>query len=304
MKLTAFSFLFFLLTSPPADVNLQYQFKVGDRYEYVQESKQTTKQSFPGMGDVNMEAVIAGTMEMAVVELTQQGAKFEAKYSALKMNINSVIMAMSMDSNGDQEENSNKIMKAMMNKPFYFFMNTNGVVEKVEGTENLYSGFNDIGLDKSAVEATRKALSQTLNDESVATILTNGFVTYPGKKVKQGDTWKTESKQVVSFPINFQSNWSLSKLEGKNANVTSSSTITTVDKDKVISLNGMKAKSDMSGTQTVDGSVDVTTGWPTTVKVDTQLKGNMTLLAGGMIPQDMVVPMDMKIVTTYTIKKK
>lgn len=307
MKFQLIIFLFVLsgFGTPLADVNLKYSFKVGDQYEYHQHSKQISKQTFQGMGEMKLEADIIGVMEMKVLSLTDKGAKIEAKYAKLKMDTKSTMLNMSMDSDGSQDETSNKIAKAMMGKTFTFTMNATGAVEKVEGAENLYSGFGSIGLDESTLAGHKAMMQQTLNDKSLEAILSNGFITYPDKKVKEGDTWTSQTMQTTSFPFQIDNTWSLGKVNGNQATVSSDAKMATVDKEKIMSLpNGMKSKTDLSGKQLVSGLIDVKTGWPTEVKVSSSLKGNMTLLAGGVIPQDMLVPMEMQIETTYTIKKK
>lgn len=300
--------LLFVLTGfnvPVADVTLKYSFKVGDRYEYVQLSKQTSKQSFPGMGEIVMDVDISGMMDMKVLAVTKEGATMEARYLKLKMETRSAIINLSMDSDGAQDNTYNKVAKSMMDKPFTFTMKANGMVEKVEGAENLYSGIGAIGLSESEIAANKAMMQQSLNDKSLEAILSNGFITYADKKVKEGDTWNSRTMQTTSFPFQVDNTWSLTRLEGSTATVSSDAKMATVDKDKILLMpNGMKSKTDLAGTQLVSGIVDVKSGWPTEVKVSSALKGNMTLLAGGVIPQDMLVPMEMQIETTYTIKKK
>jgi hypothetical protein len=80
---------------------------------------------------------------------------------------------------------------------------------------------------------------------------------------------------------------------------------TTTDKEKTINLpGGIKAKSDLAGRQASKSTVDVKTGWPTTLEVLAEIKGKMTLLAGGMIPEDMDVPMEILSESSFTITKK
>ena len=67
---------------------------------------------------------------------------------------------------------------------------------------------------------------------------------------------------------------------------------------------GLKAKTALSGKQAMKSKIDVKSGWPTKMDVLSELKGTMTLLAGGMIPEDMDVPMEILSETSYTITKK
>ena len=72
--LLAFSF-------PPADVKLQYEFKVGDEYLWSQSTKQTVKQSIMGM-DQTMTNDISGEYHRHV--LTHRGnSRFHLRFRAI-----------------------------------------------------------------------------------------------------------------------------------------------------------------------------------------------------------------------------
>jgi hypothetical protein len=293
-------------TTPAPEVNLQYKFKVGDEYEYIQASKQNAVQTLPGMGETKMEGNLGGTMILKIKSVDANGsARIETQYSKLKMVTTSFIMSMSLDSEGSQEEDGNKIMKSMTGKTFFFTLTKAGKVENVEGVENLYSGLGSLNLDEGVVTNTRKALQQTINDKSIKTLLENGLISYPEKAVKDGDQWNTSSVQAVNFPMKIENKWTLASSDASTANITCAGDLSTIDKEKINNLvNGMKSKSDLTGTQNVDGKVDIKTGWPKEVKIISNLKGKMTLLQGGMIPMDMEIPMTVKIETNYSIVKK
>lgn len=291
---------------PAGEVNLKYKFKAGEEYEYVQRSKQNAVQNLPGMGEMKMDGNLGGTMILKIKSVDEKGtARIETQYSKLKMVTNSFIMSMSMDSEGSQEEDGNKIMKALTGKTFFFSLTKTGKVEDVEGVENLYSSLGSLGLDSDVVSKAQKTLKQTINDKSIKTLLENGLVSYPDNAVKAGDSWNTSSVQAVNFPMTIDNTWSLKSADGSVAVVSCNGNLKTIDKEKVNNLvNGMKSKSDLNGTQTVSANVDVKSGWPKDVKIISDLKGTMTLLAGGLIPQDMEIPMTVKIETDYSIIKK
>lgn len=308
MKILFLTFIAFVISSfgSAPDVSLQYRFKVGDEYEYIQVSKQNSVQNLPGMGEMKMDGILGGTMLMKIRSIDEHGAaRIETQYTKLKMVTNSFIMSLSMDSEGSQEEDGNKIMKSMTGKPFFFTLSKTGKVEKVEGVENIYSSLNALELDDDVVNKTKKTLQQTINEKSIKTLLENGLLSYPEKSVKTGDKWNTSTVQAVNFPMNIDHTWSLKDSDGTTATVLSEGKLTTIDKDKVNNLvNGMKSKSDLAGTQNVNGRVDIKSGWPKEIKIVSDLKGTMTLLAGGLIPQDMEIPMTVNIETNYTIVKK
>jgi hypothetical protein len=67
--------------------------------------------------------------------------------------------------------------------------------------------------------------------------------------------------------------------------------------------NGIKAKTNLSGKQSTKSKVDTKNGWPTETKVLSEIKGTLTLLAGGVFPSDMEVPMEIVTESTFLITK-
>ena len=50
--------------------------------------------------------------------------------------------------------------------------------------------------------------------------------------------------------------------------------------------------------------VNVKTGWPSEINALSEIKGDLTLLAGGPIPEDMKVPMVITSESTFKVVKK
>ncbi|HEY9047322.1 MAG TPA: DUF6263 family protein, partial [Ohtaekwangia sp.] len=225
-------------------------------------------------------------------------------YSKIKMlmKMPAPMGDIAMDSEGDAENMQNKLMKSMTQKPFFIFMNKQGAIEKVEGTEKLYSGISEIGLDAAAAEQAKQSLQQALSEQSIKASIEASLIQYAAVKVKTGDTWKNSVSTALSFPMQINNTWKFENLEGSIATVNSDGIIVTTDKEKVITVNGLKAKVDFTGHQMTKGKVDIKTGWPSEMQLVSEIKGTMKLLAGGMIPSDTDVPMTILSEGTFTIK--
>jgi hypothetical protein len=308
MKSIRFILLFLIAssftTNPAKPLKLQYAFAVGDNYEMTQVSKQTIKQTIPGMGEMTIDVALEGVMNLKVVELTATGAKIETTYSKVKVSTKSPMGDVVMDSEGPADNMQNKMVKAMTMKPIFIFMNKRGNIEKVENTENLYSGLNELGLDEAGLAAAKQSMQQALGEGSIKGSIEMVLNSYPETALKVGDTWKNSIASASSFPMNSENVSTLSKLEGTTGNIDTDGTIATADKEKILPVNGMKAKADLTGRQMMKTVINVKTGWPTEVKTISEIKGIMTLLAGGQIPEDMPIPMEIAGESTYTIVKK
>lgn len=309
MKQFRFLALFFVLTAfafPAKDVKLQYKFKVGDAFQWEHTTHRTIKQSIPGMGDVNVDVNEAATLELKIAELTSTGAKLEAFYVKLKSSTKSTMGSADMDSEGSQDSAPNKVMKSMMNKKFFIKLSKNGVVESVEGSENLFSEFGTLGLDEATLNAMKQQFEQTLGNESQKASFAAVIVNYPDQKLKAGDTWKVNTtSNAMNFATKIENTMTLKSFDAAKGVVGLDGTIATTDKERVISLpNGIKSKLDVSGRQASTANIDVKTGWATDLKSVQEFKGTMTLLAGGMIPTDMEVPIEFVTESDYKFVKK
>lgn len=306
MKALRFVVLVFIacaFTNPTKEVKLEYIFKVGDVHEWIQTTKQTITQSVPGAGEMSVNISLDGAMQLKVVALTATGAKVETTYSKIKMlmKMPAPMGDVTMDSEGADDTMQNKMMKTMTKKPFYIFMNKQGMIEKVEGTENLYSGISELGMEPAAAEQAKQSLQQAMSEQSIKASIEMSLMQYPTAKVKTGDTWKNTVSTALNFPMQINNTWTFEKLEGTVASITSDGIVVTIDKDKTTTINGLQAKVDLGGRQMTKGTVDLKTGWPTKMEVLSEIKGKMTLLAGGMIPQDTDVPMEILSESTFTI---
>lgn len=290
---------------PVAEVKLVYRFTKGDQYEWSQVTSQVTKQDIPGMGELTVNLEIRGAMLLRIDQVSSAGARVEAKYTRLKVSSNAPLMNLNMDSESDEVTLNNKMVKSMVGKVFYFTLSEHGKISGLEGTENLFSGLNDLGLDEASLANARQLMKQTLSPESLKASLQMGLLTYPEKNINPGERWTSKSTLAMNFPMEVSNDWLLKKVENDEATIESDGVLATVDKEKITALpNGIKSKIDLSGRQALVGKVRLASGWPSEMKLLSEIKGKMILLAGGMIPEDMDVPMEITTESRFTITKK
>ncbi|MFZ6012838.1 MAG: DUF6263 family protein [Bacteroidota bacterium] len=292
--------------TPADDVKLKYTFLKGEEYQWSQVVSQTIKQSFGGMDQI-IENTIRAVLKIKVIEVTPTGAKLETQYinMAMFMKMPAGMGDMTLESDGPQDKSENKVMKALTGKPFFVHMSGQGKIEKIENIENLWSGLAGAGLEQQQLALMKQQLQESLGEKSIRNSFENGFIVYPDKTVKVGDKWSQKTGMPGNFPLLLDNNWSVTSIAKDVVKFSSEGTIVTTNKDQLVSLpNGLKSKVDLSGGQKLYSSVDPKTGWPKEVKSTSEMKGTLKLLAGGMIPQDMDVPMSILTESTYTIIKK
>jgi hypothetical protein len=304
LYLLLFGFICLAFTAQPVDeIQLEYQFKVGDEYSWAQSKRNSVKYSFMGI-DQEMNNNMHGEYHLRVNEVTAKFSKIEVQFKKLKTSSKSLIGQMSMDSDSPEETTGNKMVKAIIEKPFFVYLNTRGEVQKTEGTENLFSEIKDPGSDDKEQQLMYAFLKQFLSEPALKANFKEAFVVYPENKVKQGDSWDVTMQPGMNFPMILENRWNVVEILPVMANLTANGKIKTTDKNQSIEFAGIKARADLAGSQTGKTNVSLKSGWPSKQEAIADLRGTMTFLAGGMIPTDMEVPVEVLYKAVNVMKKK
>jgi hypothetical protein len=291
---------------PEKEVTLEYKFTIGEQYALIQTSKYTVKQDIMGIEQIT-ENALSGSVMFKVVNITPTGAKLEAQYTSLTMLMKlPAVPAFKFDSDGPQDKTENKVMKSMLNKPFYLTLSKQGVVDNIEGEENLWSGFDELGLDQNQMANMKKMFEQNFGKTSIKSSFEMGLPNYPEKKIKIGDQWKNKSGVGVNYPIQSENTWQMISFNNEVVNLEASGVVTTINRDQVIDIPmyNLKSKIDLNGTQKINSDINIKVGWPNNVKIFSTVKGNMTLLGDGLMPTDLEVPVEIIVESTYKVIKK
>jgi hypothetical protein len=299
--ITTILFISFAFTLP--DVRLEYSFKTGDQYEWIQTAKQSITQSIPAMGEIKIDVNSDGAMQFRVMEVKGSTAKIEAQYTRLKVVSKSLMGNINLDSESEDNSEQNKIVKSIVRKPFFFELSKNGKVDNITGTESLSSAISS--GEGQPQGGGKQMLEQFVSPASIKASLEMTFLTYPESKIAEGHQWKNSVNLPINFPMVMNNTWNLKKIEGAVATIEGDGELTTTDKEKITTLpNGIKSKADLNGRQALAAKVNSKTGWPSEIKILSEIKGKMILVAGGMIPEDMDVPMEISSESKFTITKK
>jgi hypothetical protein len=294
------------LTVPVAkDISLSYNLKVSDRFELRQKTDQKIVQTVMGMNQTGNNAY-DGTIDMRVVSIESDRIRIEAKMTRLKSHIKNFLNEITLDSDGEVDDSSRKIVRAIMNQPFFVTLSKAGKIEKVEGVENLWAAVDKLDVPEEDKDKVKATMGQMINESSFKNGLGQAFLMYAGRGVQPKETWTTESGIPADFPVRATNTWFVESVTGGQAIVNGDGIFKTTDKEKIVTLPGgeMKAKVDLSGTQKVKGVAMVKTGLPENVAIDGKLSGTILLLAGGMLPMDIEVPISIETHTDYTFSKK
>lgn len=292
-------------SAPPAkEWLLIYNLRKGDRFELHQKTEQKVIQTIMGMdqkGSNSYDGVIA----MQVLSNEDGNIRLEAKMTRLKTHMKNFMNENAMDSEGDSDVTSNRVVQAMMNRPFYVTISSTGAVVKVENVANLWAGVDKLGISSEESGKVKAAIGQMINESSFKNGLGQAFLTYAGKPVQLLEVWNTQGGIPADFPVRSDNKWLVESATSTHAVVKGDGTFSTFDKEKVVTLPGeLKAKVNLAGSQKVIGNCSVKTGVPDNVAIDARLAGTILLLAGGLLPMDVEVPIVIETHTDYTFAKK
>lgn len=284
----------------PKDISLAYKLRVGDQFELRQKTEQKIVQTIMGMEQTGNNHY-DGTIAMRVISSQSGSYRIEAKMIRLKSHLKNFMNEIYLDSDGDTQNASNQIVTSMMNRPFYVTISQTGVIEKVENVDNLWAGIDKLNVSEEEKKKVKASIGQMINESSFKNGLGQAFLSYPTTPVQLQESWNTQSGIPADFPVKSDNKWVVETATSSQAVVRGDGVFKTTDKEKIVSLPGeFRAKVDLSGTQQVKGTTTLKTGLPVAVRIDGKMTGTILLLAGGFLPMDVQVPINIETQTDYT----
>ncbi|HMR82268.1 MAG TPA: DUF6263 family protein [Niabella sp.] len=260
----------------------------GSKYEALTSMKTKTLQNVMGQ---EMEYNMDYDINMSY-SITAEGAnkRLNMTYDSLKMSMDVMGQTVNMDSNDTDSSNvANNAFKALKGQTVGVVLNPGGKVVKVDGFEEL--------LQKSGEDEMQKqTLQGVLGEEAMKNLVEQSFGFYPEKPVKVGDSWTSTFTLKNPYIISATNTYTLTKVEGSKAIISTVSSLKTDSTSKMTS-NNIEMLLDITGEVTGNTEVDIETGMPMITTVRQTLKGNIEV-------QGQKIPMASGIDTQITVTKK
>ena len=212
-----------------------------------------------------------------------------------------------MDSEGDESNPQNAMLKAVKDKSYYVFLDSKGNVVKTEGTDIIMDEvINSLTGEMATMKDQVKAgLEATLGEEALSSSMGSLFLLYPSTQVELNQVWENSNTLSSMFDLRYDNIWKLTEVTGTTGKVSGNSNIKVAAEEKVMEIQpGIDAKISLSGTQNALYNVDLSTGWFSTATITSDISGTMTILATNpMIPEEMSIPMSIQSEITYKLIK-
>lgn len=271
-------------------IDLKFNLPKGSGYDYNMDLDMNMKGNMGGR-IMNANNKMSAGYHFGVIDDSSGWKKVESTISRIAMNVDAGGVGIDYDSDKPVDSSNvingtiGKVLGAMKGSRFTFTMNEKGEVGSITGINEMMQKMMDAVPGAGPMA---ENLSKSFNEENFKQNIQQAFGMYPGKPIKQGDTWtNTMITNNNGVTMKLDNTYKLESVNGDNANVTVNSKITSPALDTSIEFNG-----------TMNGKMqyDIPTGVP--VDGNLNMKLDMNIHQGGQN-----IPMNTDISIKITGKK-
>ncbi|MEM9051036.1 MAG: DUF6263 family protein [Bacteroidota bacterium] len=219
---------------------------------------------------------------------------YEASYGDMTVSSSQMGQTMTMTSDTSSLEtvdDLSRVFAMLANKSFEVVMNNQGVVQEVNGLEEM------------TAEAIKKAppgpgmaqiIESSIGIDGFTKNLEMSTDIYPDKKVKVGDSWTKEQFVSAGLPIISKATYTLKSIDNGVAKIEVNGTFTTDPENSTSEIQGMQATNYFEGTRKGSISVDLASGWVNSGEMNDDIVGSMTFAPNAQMPDGMTIPVEVK----------
>jgi Family of unknown function (DUF6263) len=191
------------LTAFRQEVKLAYTWPAGVPLRYrITQNTVTTMSGMPGMGEMTLDQTITQVLRIVAEKVGADGtATLQQVIESVKMDMTTPMGKMGFDSadpgaTQDPTGMMKDIFSAMLNEPFLVVMAPTGRIESVEGLSRVVEKISKTLPQNPGSAAALDAIKASLSDEAMRGMIGQGFVAFPDKPVKAGETWNGQLKNT------------------------------------------------------------------------------------------------------------
>lgn len=298
LKSTVLILFFIAANVLSAQESISLNLKQGETYTLNQTTVTDTDQVVNGMPVTTKTTVVAAT-DFTVTGMNGKNYLISITPTKMSTTQESAMGSMTMDSEGDESDPMNIIMKNLVNKSLSMELSPNGAISNFS-SDGYLDGIMD-GIDMPAMAKIQLGaqMQEQYNDEALMDSYKYYFSLYPTTKVAVGDTWTSDFTANLIVPMETSLTNELKSKDNTSYTISSVAQLST-NGDQDSNIMGMDAKANLSGSMTATYVLNKETGWISSMKQDYDLDGGMTVLKSAQIPEDMKMTMKIKSSSTVT----
>ena len=284
---------FVALCSPvAAAVKLELKLAKGKTYYQKTVTDQQITQTMMGQ-EQKMEQGIGTGLKLQVLDVDAQG-NMRIQYTYLWSRLKQVNPMIQVDYDSSRQSPvpaGAEAFAGLVGQSYIVRITPKGKVLDVNGVEQV----REVVLKKLPAGAdTSLAMNPVgmyIDKANVKQMVETSMAIYPDKPISPGDSWSKHLTMAVGFTLIIDSKWTLQKEEAGVATIGVKASVRTDPNAPPMEANGMKMKSQMSGTQEGTIRIAEATGLTASSQERAQIKGQIDILAPGQEQPVMVIPM-------------
>lgn len=287
-------------------VELDYKFKTGNEFALQQESRSET---YMTVNEVVQRTTRDYNTQMTIkVSEAGPGRVLLAwMYTDLKFNFNAKNVNIFVDAKTTSEEPLQGALKLMLDQPFTVEIQTNGIINKVDGLDALMdkasAAFSSLKSDEQ--EAYKKLLKDQFGTDAFRSWLEQLLVIYPVHGIKNGTQWEETVPLRTGLKGRIDLYWNLLYWDSNSAKINGTGNVKT-DKTETFTVeDGIQATASIQGTQTSNYVINRESGLPSLCVQHTEMTGEYVYLANRkkQLRKDLTVPVRITTNASYKIKQ-
>ena len=269
-------------------VDLRLRLDVGDSFTQRTTVQQDIEQTVMGTAQT-IKQNIGITTRFDVEAATEDVYGIRATYTGVRFEMNGPMGAVRYDSDSPPAEPNpmSAGYAALAGQSFTFTADPAGHVLAVEGIEAMLSVMVDavVATDEAQREAMKKSLEAQFGSEAVRGQLESTFALYPDAPVAVGDTWTREVALRAGMPMDLTNTYRLERVEGGEAVIAVTGTITTGD-GPPMDMGGAKIAFDLDGTQSGHVRLDRASGMVRGAEFEQAISGEAVVNGSMTLPME------------------
>jgi len=285
---------------------LELNLKMGAVYTQNITSKTVMEQTSNGKTQ-NTDISSTGKITYKVVGVKDSIYDLETRYESLsikvKVNSDNSYLAISSEKK-DKADMLSTALSGITNKPFKIMMSKSGKVVDMQNIESFFSAiFNDLNLDKDFKnQQIMDQLDKSFGNKTLKANLEKNFAIFPKLPVSVGDRWTSTSSYDLGLSARTETTYELLGIVDNCYLVKGTLKMNTENKDEYKDLNGMQAKSDITGLYTSTTKVDKKSGWINEQSINYDVISKIKLKETPQLPEGMTI--DIKMSMVMVVKDK
>jgi len=247
--------------------------------------------------DVNINMTINGSTAFTVTDYKAGVYDINVAYTALSVKTDMQGgQSISFDSEkADEKDVVSTSLGLMKNKPFHMKMNRQGKVLEITNVNQLFTSvfekFSHLAPEEK--QKLQGQIEQSFGEKAFRNNMENMMSFYPQKPVGKGSTW-TMKNNIVSANVEMQmeNNYKLDEVTATQYLISGISKMSSPNTDTYVEVNGMSAKTAITGDVTANMKIDKKTGWIDEAISSMSLKGSVSIKGNDKLPDGITIPME------------